>query len=620
MNSQQSFQMSRVLLWSSLLITLVFAFCLHPSEAQFPTVCMPNATLVDAVCCPTPEGSLLACGGGHRGKCKKVSKIVDIKAKWNATRFDLVPVSVMQDDRINWPTRFFTYACDCSFNYEGMACERCAPGWTGSLCLKRTPLRIRKNVLNLTLDEQHLLRDVINASKSTPSNYSVMSIADGHSADPVTKEKLRVYNVSVYDFMVYQHFYATRSTMFDHEMQVCSSTAENALNFAYGGPAFLPWHRYHLLQFEEALARIAETQFNATNFSLSYWDWTGKNSCEICTNDLMGGFSNPSVNVTMDPAEVDDIIRYDDATGIDSLSPFSQWRPLCSDKPVDPKGCHTCDLESREFDETPGLWQESYLQRKYSADAEFQRLPSQEEVDITWSAEELDSLPYNAASPNTSFRNCIEGFATLGGRAGPNNMNNLVRGFLNGSWNDLSSSPNDPIYLFHYAFVDKIFNLFIRSKNQTDRKMPYNKTQYGHSGFEPIVPSFPPVRLNSYILDSKLLGYEYDDDLVGSTVVPPARPKKTVTVANLIPAVGSSSGMVAAAVAALLCITMLATVAVGAYRWRSRDRTFQYVPMDEEMTGQSSPSKFPSERRKKSASQLASDISKSEKIPLLSIR
>merc|ERR1712000_770222 len=71
-----------------------------------------------------------------------------------------------------------------------------------------------------------------------------------------------------------------------------SLSIPECLDWAHGGPMFLPWHRQFLLLFEQELQKID------SSVSLPYWDWTVDNSTNPVINHLwsdtfMGGNGDP---------------------------------------------------------------------------------------------------------------------------------------------------------------------------------------------------------------------------------------------------------------------------------------------------------------------------------------
>ena len=78
--------------------------------------------------------------------------------------------------------------------------------------------------------------------------------------DPVRFPWPAVSGLSIYDFFVFWH---ARS------MMTLTPPTQSDRNAAHSGPAFLPWHRYMLLRFEEYLRGALQDQA----FRLPYWDW-----------------------------------------------------------------------------------------------------------------------------------------------------------------------------------------------------------------------------------------------------------------------------------------------------------------------------------------------------------
>lgn len=67
----------------------------------------------------------------------------------------------------------------------------------------------------------------------------------------------------VYDKYVHWHHAVMKATVYPNEPQ-----DPNYRNGAHRGPAFLPWHREMLMQFE------ADLQAINVGVTLPYWDWT----------------------------------------------------------------------------------------------------------------------------------------------------------------------------------------------------------------------------------------------------------------------------------------------------------------------------------------------------------
>jgi len=59
-------------------------------------------------------------------------------------------------------------SCVCNDNYGGFDCSRCKFGWQGDNCQERRPLAVRKNLLNMTEEEQSNFLDILDQSKTAP--------------------------------------------------------------------------------------------------------------------------------------------------------------------------------------------------------------------------------------------------------------------------------------------------------------------------------------------------------------------------------------------------------------------------------------------------------------------
>ncbi|CAH8846703.1 unnamed protein product [Trichobilharzia szidati] len=524
---------------------------LHGVECQFPAVCAKNLTnRLPAVCCPTPPNSSLPCGGPGRGLCREISAFPeDLDLAQLDSKF-------LQDDRLAWPTRFFEAACACQGNFQGYACHRCKDGWTGINCRTRRPLRIRRNVLQMSISEQREFRDRIALAKLTPmTEWLVINISDSSNGDPVGSENLQLIQPpSVYDFFVFIHLYASRSSLVVEETNGpwCNPN-EHRLDFAHKGPAFITWHRAYLLFWENELARLGRGNKNNSTgqgdddgdgFTLPYWDWTSANGCPICTNDLIGAPDLNSTKGSLDPNSV-----------------FSQWITYCPQR-SGINDCHVCD-PGILWSDNPNhpmaggpLWR--LRSDSSSISSMFNHLPNQNDVLRTLETPDYDAWPYRTAAGRRSFRDVLEGFTdpkitldtsdigddnqkvvnVIADKTNQTNdtvplsqinaitnqvyMHNLVHSYMNGSWFDVSTSPNDPLFLLHHTFVDKLFELWYRKYRPSLDQYPKRGCPPGHNAYSPIVPFFPVIENIAYFIDSRSLGYDYDDYKAGSMIIVPA--------------------------------------------------------------------------------------------------
>ncbi|KAL3309691.1 hypothetical protein Ciccas_011759 [Cichlidogyrus casuarinus] len=460
-----------------------------------------NGNCIQCVCIDSD----IPCGGPLQGICSFITPNVDeLDAMVLESEFLL-------DDRLGWPTRFFNQICICQGNFAGPDCSVCKFGWSGPRCSVKRPAKMRRNVLTLSAEEQREFRDRVALSKRTASPWLLMNITNRDNADPINSTKLNlVPTPSIYDFFVYIHLYSARSTLINIGPNDSCDPNRHKLDFAHKGPGFTTWHRYFVMSFEQELARLGTmnstdpiARRDGDNFALPYWDWTGAVGCPICQNDLVGAMNaSRPVNQSVQSGN------------IDSESPFAEWSTFCPQRPGD-LDCHICDpsVNWRDNPESPvaggPLWRNI---SDPAIEPNFSQLPSQEAVDSCLRAVDYDVWPYRQNAGRLSFRDMLEGFtdplaamdqtstpaptttttvplqsttldlvtvtnATSNATTTVNPvqivfMHNLVHSYINGSWFDVATSPNDPLFWLHHSFVDKLFELWMRKQKPTPQQYP----------------------------------------------------------------------------------------------------------------------------------------------------
>jgi tyrosinase len=196
--------------------------------------------------------------------------------------------------------------------------------------------------------------------------------------------------LSIYDFFVFWH---ARS------MMTLTPPTQSDRNAAHSGPAFLPWHRYMLLRFEE----YARQALQDDAFRLPYWDWsadaarTEPTQSPLWSSELLGRFSQPDFQVRIGMNASGNLVRVN-------------------------RG----------------------LLRELGSGV----LPSRSDVSSVLLEPAYDSAPFNSDSPG--FRNLLEGWIGAG-------AHNAVHVWVSGDM-QFATSPNDPVFYLHHCNVDRIWS------------------------------------------------------------------------------------------------------------------------------------------------------------------
>ncbi|OBS73934.1 hypothetical protein A6R68_15528, partial [Neotoma lepida] len=324
-------------------------------------------------------------------------------------------------------------------------------------------------------------------------------------------------NISIYNYFVWTHYYSVKKTFLG-----AGQESFGDVDFSHEGPAFLTWHRYHLLQLERDLQEMLQEP----SFSLPYWNFaTGKNVCDICTDDLMGSRSNF------------------DSTLISPNSVFSQWRVVCESlEDYDTLGTVCNSTEGGPIRRNPaGNVGRPAVQRLPAPQDVTQCLevgysdPTGKYDPAVRSLHNLAHLFLNGTggqthlSPNDpifvllhTFTDAVfdewlrrynPGYSDPTGKYDPavRSLHNLAHLFLNGTGGQTHLSPNDPIFVLLHTFTDAVFDEWLRRYNPDISTFPLENAPIGHNRQYNMVPFWPPVtNTEMFVTAPDNLGYAYE--------------------------------------------------------------------------------------------------------------
>jgi tyrosinase len=203
--------------------------------------------------------------------------------------------------------------------------------------------------------------------------------------------------------------------------------------WAHNGPAFLPWHRLYLLQFEKDL----QTASQDDSITIPYWDWTDNDSSPF-TQDLMG--SDGGATNDNSPGKVPD-------------GPFAhdgpnKWTFAVKDDVGDP----------------------DYLTRGFGRRPDARRLPTAVQLDRVLQIQVYDNPVWKLGSPG--FRTSLEVA-----------LHNLIHRWVNGTMMYMTS-PNDPVFWLHHANIDRLWGEWQRHHPAVSPFLPSLHAPKGHNLYD----------------------------------------------------------------------------------------------------------------------------------------
>lgn len=350
------------------------------------------------------------------------------------------------------------------------------------------PLQVRKSVVALTPPEKSALVNALRALKATVPNGS---------------------EISLYDQFVLRHVL----TMGFRRSLGATGPAQG--NPAHSYPAFLPWHRQFLREFEQALQTVDP------NVTLPYWDWTDPQALAVMLqDDLMGGSGQGTT------VDIPGLGAF--AGGEVKSGPFADWE-------LNP---------SIHFDPITLTSQGPHLLRFVTLPPFDQYPLSQAAIDDLFAHDHYEV--FNALIEGAlvlSQGDYVEGWAlhayghsVIGGsrvdqtdwaKGTPHQLEIL------GTMDSIPSSPYDPIFWLHHANVDRLWAEWQDQGHTGDDFYPATGKPYGHNLHDPMWPwdggasapgSYGPQDLRKWlirpdpnlrvtpadVLDLRQMGYTYE--------------------------------------------------------------------------------------------------------------
>ncbi|OLB73385.1 MAG: hypothetical protein AUI14_26450 [Actinobacteria bacterium 13_2_20CM_2_71_6] len=285
------------------------------------------------------------------------------------------------------------------------------------------------------------------------------------------------------------------------------------VNWAHMSPVFLPWHRWFLNEFEKQLQAIDPF------VTLPYWNWTVDRSTDPTVNHL---FSDSFMGGNGDSAD-NQKVKTGPFTGsagwVLIYNTYDRSTPLPGDLPAFFPGAATTGVPT------------SYLQRDL-ANTVAPTLPTAEQVELVLGMDTYDTTPWTTTE--ITFRDALEGWAVpVNPIWDPDNglhMHNRVHMWVGGSMSTLGTSPNDPLFFLHHAYVDLLWARWMKAQSVKPGYQPYLPTGTGSLpglGRDSFMPPWDdqsyPIRASidkvapagvlvspGDLLDTRTLGYTYD--------------------------------------------------------------------------------------------------------------
>ena len=288
------------------------------------------------------------------------------------------------------------------------------------------------------------------------------------------------FSIKNYDLFAWIHYYAARDTIHP------DGHTDADIDFAHDGQGFPTWHRLYMLAWERSIQELN----NDEDFTVPYWDWTENKGtdCDFCTKDLLG-------------------VR--GADGSVTGKYLNDWYIICTNNQTN-NLVQMCDPTNTKRGLERVTNKEREEKEKKGYDMTF---PTKDDVNFALRFETFDFPPYSKET-SCNFKNILEGYVNIKtGYRMPNAhvMHNQVHIAVGGTFGDVPSASNDPIFPLHHSFVDRIYEKWLRKYNKDASVLSSHDAPIGHNRGDVIVPLFPVYTHEQMFKKSFEFGYDYED-------------------------------------------------------------------------------------------------------------
>lgn len=118
--------------------------------------------------------------------------------------------------------------------------------------------KVRRNILDLNTVEKNRFVQALDMAKRTIHPQFVIASRRSEEILGPDGNTTQFENISIYNYFVWTHYYSVKKTFLGPGQE-----SFGGVDFSHEGPAFLTWHRYHLLQLERDM-QVCLTSFKVS--------------------------------------------------------------------------------------------------------------------------------------------------------------------------------------------------------------------------------------------------------------------------------------------------------------------------------------------------------------------